>query len=106
MEIKEHKKVIPAYEEITYTYHGKCPVCGFEQNMTWNSPSLDKECSECKQKRETIERHHFFDNCIDATVIKYDDSNDGIILKLKDNRVYELTGDWCVNELHDNDIEV
>lgn len=118
MEIKEHIKIIPERKEVTYTYHGKCPICGFEQNMNWNSPSLDEECSECKQKRQAKGKQEFLDTYIDATVLKIENDN-RIIIKTKNGKVYELynladyyeghckgcTRRWEIYEIHEGNAE-
>lgn len=99
MIVKEHIKIIPAREEKTYTYHGQCPVCGFEQIYQYKSDQLDKECSECRHKREAKEKEEFLIKYIGSTVLSII-GNHTIIVKATDKKVYKL---WFYHDENDND---
>lgn len=90
MRKEETVRIIPEKKEVTTKYYGNCPECGFEQIYNYKSGNLDKECSECKQKREKKEYQECLNNYIDAKVLSISKDNSNIIIKTKDNRVYEL----------------
>ena len=112
MRKEETVRIIPERKEVIVTYYGNCPKCGFEQIYKHESSNLDKECSECKQKREKKEYQECLNNYIDAKVLSISKDNSNVIIKTKDNRVYELwfyredgAAELNISELHEGNAE-
>lgn len=90
----ENIKIIPERKEVTVTYFGNCPECGYSQESHFSS-GVDKLCMKCILKKEQSDRQLFLDTYVGSKILVVAEREDDceIIIKTKEGKVFSITID-------------